>query len=343
MIPAMRVAAVAGLLAALAVQTPRAILGSGETAPQANSPPIEVTDGAGRSVRIPPAPRRIVSLAPSVTEILFALGVGDRVVGVTDFCSYPPEASSRTRIGGLINPDLERIAGLKPDLAIATTAGNYLDDAERIERLGIPVYTMTIPTLEGMLSTLERVGDLLQSSVEARGLVTRLRTRIERVRQAAAGREPLRALFVIEADPLIAPGPRTFIGEALAAAGVELVAARAGSSWAQYDMEQVIGLKPELILTPEANRAWSAGLPGRADWMKVPAVPAGRVFVISDAIQHPGPRLVDGIEEVWAIAEGIRMEPWRGSPAGDAGAPPPRRHRASGRLDDRDPGSSSPH
>ena len=83
--------------------------------------------------------RRIVSLAPSVTEILFALGAGDRVVGVTDFCSYPAEAASRARIGGLINPDIERIVSLRPDLAIATTAGNYLDDAERLERVGIPV------------------------------------------------------------------------------------------------------------------------------------------------------------------------------------------------------------
>jgi iron complex transport system substrate-binding protein len=301
----MRVAVVVGLLA-LVAWLPAETAGTRDGAPPAEGGSLEVIDGAGRQVRVPARPGRIVSLAPSVTEILFALGAGDRVVGVTDFCSYPAEAATRVRIGGLINPDLERIVSLKPDLAIATTTGNYLADAERIERLGVPVYTISTPTLESVLSTLARVGDLLQAGDEARRLVSHLRDRIERVRGAGAGREPLRTLFVIEPDPLIAPGPGTFIGEALAAAGAILVTGRAGSGWAQFDMEQVLRLEPELLLTPEPNRAWSEGLARAARWQRVPAVPAGHVFVISDAIQHPGPRLVDGIEEVAAIVEKVR-------------------------------------
>jgi len=258
----------------------------------------QVRDGAGRMVALPARVARIVSLAPSVTEMLFALGAGGRVVGVTEFCDYPPEAAARTRIGGLINPDLERIVALSPDLAVATTAGNYLDDAERIERLGIPVYTIDAPTVEAMLKTLGTVGQLIGAQARATALVAELQGRIDRVRARAALRNRVRALYVIEPEPLIVPGRGTFIGEALSAAGADLVTADAAASWGQYDLEQVIGLKPELILVPSPHASWARGLASHAEWMRVPAVSAGHVRVISDSIQHPGPRLVDGIEEV---------------------------------------------
>ena len=269
----------------------------------AGSDNATVRDGAGRDVRMPAHPTRIVSLAPSVTEMLFALGADDRVVGVTDFCDYPAEAARKARIGGLINPDLERIVSLSPDLAMATTTGNYLDDAERIERLGIPVYTINAPTLEAMLETLRTVGGLLGTRSQADALAHSLKRRIDQVRDRAQRRPRARTLYVIEPEPLVAPGRGTFIGEALAVAGADLTTVGARTSWAQYDLEQVIGMKPDLILVPEPNAAWAAGLSAHAEWMKVPAVAAGRVRVISDSIQHPGPRLVDGIEEVEKIVE----------------------------------------
>ena len=258
----------------------------------------EVVDGAGRPVRVPSSVSRIVSLAPSVTEILFALGLGDRVVGVTDFCDYPPAAAARPRIGGIINPDLEKIVSLHPDLAVATMSGNLRDDAERLERLGIPVYTIGTPTVPAMLVTLRAVGDLLGASQPAATLASSLQARIDAVRSAAVARRRPRTLYVIEPDPLIAPGGGTFLGEALAIAGADLVTADSTAGWAQYDIEKVIGWKPEVILTPEANREWARRVPGMDRWKGVPAVAARRVFVISDAIQHPGPRMVDGIEEV---------------------------------------------
>lgn len=258
------------------------------------------------------APARIVSLAPSVTEILYALGAGDRIVGATEFCTYPPEALRLPRIGGMINPDLEKIVSLKPDLVIATTAGNYQEDAERIQRLGIPVHTVSTPTLESVLATLTDVGRLLGTEEQASRLVAQLKDRLEAVRRSAALRTPLRTLFVIEADPLIAPGPGNFLGEAITAAGARLVTPEGSSGWAQMDLEQVIAAAPEVILTTGPNRGWAEGLAARQEWRKVPAVESGRVFVISDSIQHPGPRLFDGIEEIAAILRSI-----------DATTPPP--------------------
>ncbi len=257
-----------------------------------------VRDGADREVSVPLNPRRIVSMAPSVTEILFALEAGDRVVGVTDFCDYPEEAATRARIGGVINPDLETIVGLAPDLEIASTSGNYRDDVERIQRMGIPVYTVDTPSVDRILTTMDRCGELLGVPETASRLTGALRDRIDRVRSASRDLRRPRTLFVIEPDPLIAPGGGTFLGEALAIAGADLVTADAAADWGQYDIEKVLEMRPEVILTTEANREWSRLVSTLPDWKKVPAVESGRVYVVSDSIQHPGPRLVSGIEEV---------------------------------------------
>ena len=279
--------------------------GPGEAA-EAGSPGAgrKVVDGAGRTVQVPGRPARIVSLAPSVTEILFALGAQDRVVGVTDFCEHPAAAAAKPRIGGLINPDLERILGLKPDLAIASTTGNYLDDTERLTALGVPVYAIETPDIAGILDAFQQVGDLLGEPDRSRTVVAGLRDRIERVRsRASRGRHPV-VLFVIEPDPLIAPGRETFIGEALAIAGGVAASPSAGGStarWAQYDLEQVIAMRPDVILTTKVHAAWAERLPSIKEWATVPAVANGRIHVVSDAIQNPGPRLIDGIEEVAEI------------------------------------------
>lgn len=263
-----------------------------------------VQDGAGRSVTVPATPRRIVSLAPSVTEILLAVGAGDRVVGITDFCEPPAETPGLARIGGLINPDLERIVSLRPDLAIASTSGNYRDDVERIERLGIPVYTIHTPTVRAALETLETTAALAGLGDAGSRLAASLRDRIAAVEARVRSRPRPRTLFLIEPDPLIAPSGRTFLGEALSIAGADLVTRDAEASWGQYDLEAVIEMKPEVILVPEAHRAWARMAADLPRWSSVPAILNGRVYVVSDSIQHPGPRLVDGIEEVAEVLEG---------------------------------------
>ena len=265
---------------------------------------MRLRDGAGREVGVPLEPRRIVSLAPSVTEMLFALSAGGRVVGITDFCDYPREAAGLPRIGGLIHPDLERIMALRPDLAIASTAGNYLEDAERLERLGVPVYTAASGSIEQTLQSFLSVGELLGMGPQARRLVEALRGRLAAVQKAAAARPRTPTLYVIEPDPLVVPGRGTFLEEALAVAGADLVTREAVSGWAQFDLERVVELRPQVILTASANAAWAATAGTRPIWKELPAVREGRVYVISDSIQHPGPRLVDGVEEVAALLSG---------------------------------------
>ncbi|HXI02830.1 MAG TPA: helical backbone metal receptor [Candidatus Saccharimonadales bacterium] len=260
-----------------------------------------VTDGAGRRVAVPAAPARIVSMAPAVTEMLYALGLGSRVVGVSDFCRIPSGS-----------PAPERIVSLKPDLAIATTSGNYLEDADRITSLGIPVYTVDTPTVDAVISTLEDLGRLLGAPDRATSLAGDLRRRLEAVKARVAGRRRVRVLFVVWGDPLLVPGRGTFINDALALAGADSVSSKATARWAEYGIEQVVAEAPEVILTVPDNAAFARALPSDPRWRSVPAVASGRIHVVGNEIQQPGPGIVDGIEEVAAL-----LHPDTPAPAGD--------------------------
>jgi iron complex transport system substrate-binding protein len=277
-------------------------------------PPRTVADGAGREVVIPPSPERLIALAPSVSEMVYALGLGSRLVGVSDFCRIPADVPEPARVGGLINPDLEKIVSLRPDLAIATTSGNYLEDADRISGLGIPVYTCHTPTVDAVLTTLEELGGLLGATADSDALVRALRRRLQAVENRGADRPRPRVLFVIWGDPILVPGKGAFITDALARAGGESVSAAAAARWAEYGLEQIVALAPETILTVPDNRAFADSIRSDPRWSTVPAVRDGRIHVISDAIQQPGPRIVDAIEEIAAVIHSDRRPPGQGRP-----------------------------
>ncbi len=260
-----------------------------------------LTDGAGRQVTLPSLPGRIVSLAPNVTEMIIALGADDRIVGVSDFCRLPDGPNSPERVGGLVNPDLERIVALRPDLVVATTSGNYLEDADRITRLGIPVYTVDTPSVAAVLSSLGDLGGILGDGGRGANLAARLHQRLERLSARIAGRPRPRVLFVVWGDPMLAPGRGTFLDDALALAGAESISSRSTARWAEIGLEGIVAAAPEVILTVPDNRAFAMALPGDPRWRTVPAVASGRIHVVSDAIQQPGPGIVDGIEEVARI------------------------------------------
>lgn len=303
-------ALLAAACAALAGQTatstpPPALMAPDVVAPQDGAiPPAQTagwprtfTDAVGRHITLSARPERIVSLAPSVTENLLALGLGGRLVGVTDFCRIQTGVQA-SRIGGLVDPDVEKIVMLKPDLAVATTSGNYLDDAERISRLGIPVYTTDTPSVDAVTEGLVKLGDLTGSEAAAVRVADDLRRRLKTVETSVAGARRPRVLFVIWGDPILAPGRGAFINDALARAGVESISTNATSRWVEYDLERILAERPEAILTVPDNRAFADSIRSRAGWAGVPAVKDGRIHVVSDAIQQPGPRMMDAIEEI---------------------------------------------
>ena len=136
----------------------------------------EVTDGYGRAVRVPLNPSRIVSLAPSLTETLYALGVEDRLVGDTDYCDYPPDAQKKPKVGGVINPNLEQIAALHPDLVLLSKEGNMLDTVRALETLGIPTYATDAHTIDQIISSVQKLADVLNAASAGKALTDDLAT-----------------------------------------------------------------------------------------------------------------------------------------------------------------------
>jgi iron complex transport system substrate-binding protein len=257
-----------------------------------------VRDGLGREVSLPHEPRRIVSLAPSVTETLFALGLGDRVVGVSDFCEPPPSAGSIPRVGGMLNPSLETIKALRPDLLIATTSGNDPSLASQAEALALPLYVLDTPDVERTLLALESLGTAIGAGAGARTLADDLRGRLASIASRVERLRPPRVLFIVWGEPLVVPGKAAFVTDALRRAGGASVTAEAPGAWPAFDLEAAVASEPEVILMTKENRPLAEKLRGDPAWTTVPAVRSGRVRVVSDAIQRPGPRVVSGIEEV---------------------------------------------
>lgn len=269
--------------------------------PTGSASRIEVKDEMGRVVRMPQPVRRIVSLAPSVTETLFALGLGDRVVGDTDFCDYPPEAKRKKHIGGTVNPNIEAVAALHPDLVVATREINRLDSVQSLERLGIPVYVTDPQSVEQVLASTERLGELLGAGDAARSLTANLRQRLSEVEQRLAGLPPKKVLVVVWLDPLISVGRNTFLDDALRRAGARSVI-ESPQSWPTIDLEQVVRLQPEYLIisndNPRQVQRELAEFEDRPGWRRLEAVRNRRFIVISEALSHPSPRLVDGIEQL---------------------------------------------
>jgi iron complex transport system substrate-binding protein len=253
------------------------------------------TDELGRTVQIVQAPERIISLAPSVTETLFALGLGERVVGVTTYCDYPPEAKTKVNIGDTQRPSLEKIVALKPDLVIASTSSQLESFVRSIEAAKIPIYVSNPRNLEETLTSIQTIGDIAGAGEKAQALVAALRARIEAVQVRAASREKPKVFLVLGAEPLITVGGKTFINDLISRAGGLSISADESSDYPQYSFETVIVRRPEIIFL----QAGDDKLPERLQ--QTPAALQGRVYHMDDdLLLRPGPRIVDGLEQLAA-------------------------------------------
>lgn len=254
-------------------------------------------------------PRRVVALAPSAAEIIYALGAAERVVGVSDFAADLPESKGKVRLGGF-SPDLERIAALRPDLAIVSRDGTDRRAADRLASLGVRVVVTDATSLAGVFEDIRTVGSALGKTVEADRLVATLKRRVGNAQarspaRAMAGRRT--ALAVIWPDPPVVAGPSTFVGDLLSLAGLDNVVPRSAGQWPRISHETLVAWNPRLLVRPDTaqNRAAfrDAFAPG-SRWRLLPAVRDGRVVVLpGDWLERPGPRLVDALE---ALVEKLR-------------------------------------
>ncbi len=261
----------------------------------------EVTDETGRRVTVPLDVRRIVSLAPNLTETIYALGAQDRLVGVTNYCDFPPEALKKTKIGTALNPSLEAIVGLKPDLVLATTAIDRLETVQSLERLGISVYATDPRTVEGILVSIRDVGEVIGTPQQGDALAASLATRLAEIKQHLAGSTPKRILFVVWEKPLITMGKNTFLADAVRWAGGESVF-NLTQNWPAVSLEEAVRQQPDALVfasgDPRNSEKEYAELRTVPGWRVLHAVEQRQIITVSDAIARPAPRLIDAIEQL---------------------------------------------
>jgi len=259
---------------------------------------LAVRDMAGREVSLASPPRRIISLVPSFTEIVYAIGAEDRLIGVTDFCDFPPAARRKPSVGGMVAPSLEGIVALKPDLVLATTGGNSDETFRQLRRLGIPTYAIEVNSFADMMDLIRRVGELTGHASAASPLVATLEARIHAVRRAVAPFPPPRVLYVLWPEPLIVPGRDTLVTELIQTAGGRSVTAQEAGGYPRFSLEAAVARAPDVIVLAR-HGSGSNALPVDP-WQRLtslPAIKAGRVYSVDGNILHRyGPRVVEGLE-----------------------------------------------
>lgn len=255
-------------------------------------------DDANRKIYLAKAPTRIVSLAPSVTEMLFAIGAGDVVVGVTDFCDYPPEAATRAKVG-YANPNVEMLAALQPDLVLAPHEFLKPDVILKLEQLKIPVFILAAATVEDIFGHLQTLGRMLDRPAAANNLVLTLRGQISAIKARMQHVAPVRVLYVLNSQPLITVGPGSYIDQLIGMAGGTNVAAQSSTPYPRLSMEVVLERDPEVLLFPTGKAEGISESEQQAwrQWPTLTAVKQGRLHQIpADLLNRPGPRVAQALD-----------------------------------------------
>ena len=260
---------------------------------------VAVTDDTGATLRLPTPARRIVSLAPHVTEMLFAAGAGDKVVGVVDYSDYPEAAKGVRRIGGYSRLDLEVIAALKPDLAVGWESGNAPASLARLRALGIPVYLSQPERIDDVARHLERYGELAGTQNTARAAAAAFRTRLAALRGQYEKRPPVRTFYQVWKQPLLTVGGGQVISDALRLCGGENVFADLKALAPAVTVEAVLAADPEAVVASGMDEARPDWVDDWRKWKNMTAVQRDNLFFIPpDLIQRHTPRIADGIERL---------------------------------------------
>jgi iron complex transport system substrate-binding protein len=267
----------------------------------ANPPMRDVTDELGRKIQIPQTIHRVVSLAPSVTETLYALGVQDRLVGDSDYCDYPPEAKQKPHVGGTISPSIETIASLHPDVVLVTKGINRLDTVNSLASLGIPSYAMDPHSVAEILTSAQRLAELMGAAQAGDTLATELRRQLAETHERIASYPPRRVLYVVWPQPLISIGQDTFMADALRYSGAISIV-NEPQSWPQISLEEVARQQPEFLVFSGSHMASASvnidALAESPGWRILKAVQEHRYANTSDAIERTSPRIVSAIADL---------------------------------------------
>ncbi|VFQ46780.1 ABC transporter substrate-binding protein [Desulfoluna butyratoxydans] len=263
-----------------------------------------VTDTTGCVVALPDAPKRVVSLAPSITEIVFSLGKGDLLAGVTRYSDYPEAAQKLPRVGSYIRPELETIVSLKPDLCLAVKDGNPDNVIQRIRAFGIPVYTVNPDGIDTIIRSINEIGNILNATPEARAITGAMGAQLEAIdRTVAKASHTPRLFFQIGIAPIVSVGKNTFLNEMIRRAGGENVVT-SETPYPRFSKEQVLALAPEMIIITSMarNDDFEVMRQEWASWPSLPAVQTNNIHVVnSDILDRPTPRVVEGLAMLAAL------------------------------------------
>ncbi|MBU2560282.1 cobalamin-binding protein [archaeon] len=260
---------------------------------------VQIIDDLGRNITLEKYPERIVSTAPSNTEIIFALGLGDRVVGVTEYCDYPPETKEKEKIGGFSTVDIEKITSLSPDIIFAAELTG-MENIEKLEELGITVVVLQPKDVEGILNDINLVGKITGAVNEAAALESDMRGRIEAVRTKTQSLDKPEVLYIVWHDPLMAAGSGTFISDLVDMAGGVNVAGDM-DDYKAVSLEVVVDRDPAVIITTTGmgEQPIYDFVVNDERLSQVSAVKNGRIYKIDqNIVNRAGPRIVDALEEI---------------------------------------------
>ena len=265
---------------------------------------VRFRDETGREVVVPFPPRRIVSLAPNITEILFSLGLDEEIVGVSIHCNYPEKAKTKVQVGSYISLDFERIISLKPDLIIATGAGNTREMVERLGALGFETYVIFPRKFDDVLQSIAHLSQVVDREREGVAIVEGMRRRRQSVVELTQSLPKPKVFLQIGDAPIVTVGKNSFADDLIRLAGGENIAGKEKAMYPRLGMEEILKRSPEVIIISSMNPKgdYEKILKEWARWKTIPAVKNNRVHLMdSDLIDRPSPRIIEGLEEIARI------------------------------------------
>lgn len=259
----------------------------------------QITDEAGRKVTLSSKIDRVISLAPNLTEIVYAVGAGDRLVGNTTYCDYPEQAKSVRKVGDTLQPNIEEILALRPDLILISTSSQLEAFTGQLTEHNIPVFVTDPHDLEGVLHSIENIGELLDQQNQTAKLIGELRDRVGAVESAVKGQVRTRVFYQLSAEPLYTAGRYAFVTDLIRRAGGLSVTEDVPEAWPRYSEESAVAARPDAIILPTGGSMGAANFKIAAGLKSAPAVVNGKVIKINgDLLVRPGPRAIDGLEQL---------------------------------------------
>lgn len=267
-------------------------------------------DELGRTLAVKHPPQRIVSLAPSVTETLFALGLENQIIAVTSYCDYPAAAGQKEKIGDTLHLNLERIIALRPDLVVISTASQLEVLTRRLDELAIPVYVSNPRTVREVVASLLSLGEVTGTTERARTVASEMERRIDDVQRRLQGLARPKLLYVLQTSPLITTGGKTFINDLIVLSGASSISSTETADYPQFSRETVAARAPDVIIAPVSHGTELVTEHSIVrDFPTTPAVINRRILRIDpNLVDRPGPRIVDGLEQ---LARGLHPEAFK--------------------------------